>query len=320
MYNLKALALALSVAMSVNSFAAVLPADVTYVPLQFRTVSGIRPFVEVEMGGKQFLMKVHSNARLNMMTTHANAAKAGVTILRHKGSYGISKPGEVSPLGLDSGILPKMKIAGREIVDSAISVFEIPQDPPVDGMLGSRWLRAQRVIVDYDLQRFGLPASSAANDEEDQGLVNAGYIAHPFIFNEKNGSFQIEGEVDGVKTSMALVTVAENIIDIEFAREANIPVGPVIDNYGGPGGAVGQAYIAKRMVDIVVDGQRVAPDRPQIYDTYAYESETRSVVVDNVHRVRLGADFLLANRAVIDFGTNVLFLRPTAETAPMLKH
>lgn len=291
-------------------------ASVTYVPLQFRTVSGIRPFVQVEMGGKPFLLKVHSNARLNMMTTHANAENAGVRLVQHKGSYGITQPGQVSVLGLDAGILPSMTIGGIAFADTPVSVFEIPQDPPVDGMLGSKWLRAHNVIVDYDRQRMGISSALADNEREDALLVAAGYRPHKIVYNEQNASFQIDGAVDGYATSMTLVTVAENVIDIDLARAAHIAIGPAIDTYGGPGGAVGEAYIAKRMVDIVVDGQRVAPDRPQIFDTYAYDSEPRSATADNTHRVRLGADFFLANEAVIDFGTNMLFLRPLAVTAP----
>lgn len=315
MANKKYKLFSLNVMFLVCVAAAAAPPDITYVPLQFRTVSGIRPFVEVEMGGQPFLMMVHSNARLNMMTTHANAGRAGVTIVRHQGSYGITKPGEVSALGLDAGILPAMKIGGREILDAPISVFEIPQDPPVDGMLGSRWLKSQGVILDYGQLRLGLASSAAGNENEDRRLVRAGYVAHKMIFNEKNASYQIDGEIDGCRTSMTLATVAENVIDIELANAAKIPLGPVIDTYGGPGGAVGEAYIAKRMVDIVVDGQRVVSDRPQIYDTYAYESETRAAQPDNTHRVRLGADFFLANQAVIDFGTNMLFIRPLSVTA-----
>lgn len=317
---------AINAAMLATAIAADTPAgttntaSVTYVPLTFRTVSGIRPFVDVEMGGKPFLMKVHSNARLNMMTIHANAAQAGVTILQHKGSYGITKPGQVSALGLDAGVLPRMTIGGREILNQNISVFEIPQDPPVDGMLGSRWLKTQRVILDYDSQRLGLTSSMADNVLEDQRLIDAGYLPHKINFIEQNASYQIDGAVDGFKTSMTLVTVAENVIDIALAKAAHIPLGPVVDTYGGPGGAVGEAYIAKRMVDIVVDGQRVVSDRPQIFDTYAYDSEVRAPVPDNTHQVRLGADFFLANQAVIDFGTNMLFIRPLAVTAPHQKN
>ncbi|NYE59683.1 hypothetical protein FHW58_000835 [Duganella sp. 1224] len=289
---------------------------ITYIPLQFRTISGVRPFIDVEMGGKKFLMKVHSGAELTMMTIHAHAQAAGVTGMKHVGSYGISKPGEVSQLGMDAGVLPEMTVAGKTLRNLPISVFEIPQDPPVDGMLGSKWLKALRAIVDYDKLRFGLPATPEDNVLEDQKLLGEGYIAHRFTFNDANGSYQIDGEIDGVKTPMTLVTVAENVVDIELAREAGIPLGPVFDTYAGPGGAVGDAYLAKRMVRLVVDGQTVVSDRPQIYDTYAYHGEPRKAARDNAHSVRLGADFLLANQAVIDFGTNTLFLRPLSVTDP----
>ena len=53
-------------------------AQVQYVPLEFRTVEGIRPFVPVEVNGTPFVFMVHANASFYVMSTHANAAKAGV--------------------------------------------------------------------------------------------------------------------------------------------------------------------------------------------------------------------------------------------------
>ena len=50
-------------------------AQVNYVPLEFRTVEGIRPFVSVQLNGTPFVFMVHSNASFYVMTTHANAAQ-----------------------------------------------------------------------------------------------------------------------------------------------------------------------------------------------------------------------------------------------------
>lgn len=52
-------------------------ASTTFVPIDFRTVSGIRPFVAVQINGTSFEFMVHSNASFYSMTTHANAEHAG---------------------------------------------------------------------------------------------------------------------------------------------------------------------------------------------------------------------------------------------------
>lgn len=43
------------------------------VPIQFRTVSGIRPFLPVKLNGKPFLFILHANAGFYAMANHANA-------------------------------------------------------------------------------------------------------------------------------------------------------------------------------------------------------------------------------------------------------
>lgn len=308
--GLVAMAAALAASGSVTS------AKTAYVPIQFRTTSGIRPYVPVRMGQESFLMMVHANAAFTMMTTHANARKAGVTDAVHQDNYGITAAGHVSGLGRERAVLPQLTVAGRHFANVPILVFEIPQDPPVDGMLGRDWLRSARVILDYDSGRLGIPETPADSEAEDQRLVADGYIAHKLKPNPDTGSYIIDGSIDGHKVAMELSTVAENNIDLLFAKDVGLPIGPVVSEFGGPKGSQGPIYLAKRMLDIVVDGQPVVQDRPKIFDTYAYDSEQRPATPDADHLVRLGADFLLANQAVIDFGTNTLFLRPRSLTQP----
>lgn len=143
-------------------------------------------------------------------------------------------------------------------------------------------------------------------------------MPHPLTYDAVNQSYEVEGQINGHNAKLFVSTVMENVVDTAFATIAGVPFGPEIDTYYGPTGSLGSVYIAKRNIDIVVDGQRAVPDRPRIFDTYAYDGEPRPATVpDARHTVRLGADFLLAKQAVIDFGTEMLFLRPASVTEAM---
>jgi hypothetical protein len=284
-------------------------AATSYAPVQFRTVSGIRPFVQVLLNGKPFLFMVHSNAGFYMMTTHANAAAAGVTNLENLDNYGISSPGHLSGLGRAKAVLEQLQVADDKAANVPLLVFEVPQDPPMEGMLGVRWLRAKRAILDYDRSRLALPENPQDSETEDRALAADAYVPHPMIWDETHSIFFVHATVNGTPVDMDVSTVAENGLDIEFARKASIPVGPVVDQYDGPKGSTGEDFIAKKQVSITIDGQQTAPAQPHIYDMYAYDSEERKPDPDAEHLARIGADFMLANQAVIDFGTNTLFIR-----------
>ena len=71
-----------------------------------------------------------------------------------------------------------------------------------------------------------------------------------------------------------------------------------------------EVRLAKRQLTIVIDGQATAPDQPQIADAYTYGSEPRPPADQFSMSGTLGADFMLANQAVIDFGIGTLLLAP----------
>lgn len=75
---------------------------------------------------------VHSNAAFKMMTTQANAEKAGVKDATYKDSYGISTFGHVSTLGRSRGVLPSLEVGDRMFANVPINIFEVPQDVPMD--------------------------------------------------------------------------------------------------------------------------------------------------------------------------------------------
>jgi hypothetical protein len=288
------------------------PAQTTFAPLIFRQVSGTRPFVRATLNGKSLLLMVHANAKLFVQTTHANAAASGIGNLVKTSNYGITKDGVVSPLGKAKASLKSLMVAGREVRDVTLSVFEIPQDvAETDGMLGIDWLVGQRVTVDYDRQRLGVSQNLGDAEADDREVLARGYVAHQMTWDPVVRGFYVESRIDGIPARLGISTVAENALDIEFVERSALQQGPVIGENGGPEGATAPVSIPKRPVVITIDQQATAPTQPWVYDLYAYSSKPRPTSAHD--EGYLGAEFMLANQAVIDFGTGTLFL-PRSKT------
>ncbi len=281
-------------------------ANINWVPITYRQDSGTRPFIPVTMNGKPFLMMVHSNASFYVQTTHANAASIGLSSLGKNDDYGIDKDGHVSPLGRTTATLDSLKVGTAEARKVQMAVFEVPQTPVMNGMLGTGWLRDQKVIVDFDQHRVGTPASIVASGEFDKGLLARGYVAHKMTWDPKKRTWFVMGTIDGHAIRLCVSTVADNVVDIDWAKANGIELGPVIDQQGGPAGAMVDEYLVKHVLDYALDGQSAAPAQPVAWDLSAYSSATRSGEPHN--EGYLGASFMLANQAVIDFGTEILFV------------
>jgi hypothetical protein len=279
---------------------------ISWVPITFRQDSGTRPFVPVLMNGKPFLMMVHSNASFYVQTTHENAASIGLSNLGKEANYGIVKDGEVSPLGRTTATLGSLKVGTKEVKDVRLSVFEIPQTTVTHGMLGTGWLRDEKVIVDYDKYRVGLPDSFVVSEAFDKQLLARGYIGHKVTWDPKRHTWFVMGKVDGHPIRLCVSTVAEIVIDSEWAKANGVELGPVIDRQGGPAGALVDEYLAKRVLSYSIDDQAVPPAQPVSWDLFGYSSTGRNAEPHD--EGFLGADFMLANQAVIDFGTETLFL------------
>ncbi len=279
----------------------------TYVPLEFRTVSGIRPFVTVQINGKPFQFMVHSNAAFYSMTTHANADQAGILIGDSTRKYGISAMGQVSKLGRGEAAADVLKVGDDERRGAPISVFELPADN-VQGMLGLKWLKDRKVIVDYDKTRLGLPHSPQESDDEDRRLLSEGWVAHKMTWNAESGTYVVFGEIGKSRLRLVVSTVSTNVLDQQSALATAIPVGPKVDTDGGPTGGVIDVRLTKVPLSMTIDGIAVAPMQMEVRDMAGYDQAPN----DGPARLdgELGCDFMLANLAVIDFGTSMLFTKP----------
>jgi hypothetical protein len=134
-------------------------------------------------------------------------------------------------------------------------------------------------------------------------IKGRGYIPHPMKWNTATGRYYVEGTINGVRASFDVSTVSNNVVDLAFARSAGIGLGPVVGQAGGPKGSLTDQYITKRQVSIAINGQTTAPTQPLVWNIAAYDTKAQSD-----EQVTLGAEFMLANGAIIDFGGEVLYL------------
>jgi hypothetical protein len=295
---------AASIAVSLCGFSQSQP-KVDWTPMQFRQVSGTRPFVPIEMNGKPFLMMVHSNSGHFLVTTHGGAASIGMSDLKKDGNYGITSTGKASDMGIAHTTLSTLRFGATELHDVPLSVFELP-DQPLDGMLGLPWLRSSRVIVDFDSYRIGVPKTEQDGKLVDQQLVQAGWTPHAMRWDADSKRFTVLVRIDGHEARMIPSTVSNVVVDSVWAKENGERLGPVIDHEGGPTGAVVDAYIFKNYAQLSIDGQAVKPIWPESWDLFGYSAEARK---KGAPAGFLGAEFMLLNSGIIDFGNGILFVK-----------
>jgi hypothetical protein len=126
------------------------------------------------------------------MTTHANAAMAGIGPLRAERKCGITAPGQVSELGRASTVARSLQVGDDVVTSAPLQVFEVPQTPVMNGMLGIGWLRGRRAMADYVNGRIALPGSDEDTKHEHGRLRSEGYTAHRMNWDEACGAFTVE--------------------------------------------------------------------------------------------------------------------------------
>jgi hypothetical protein len=283
-------------------------AQIAYTPIHFKQTSGTRPFIDVKMNGRSFQLMVHSSAEFYVMTDHAIAESIGVANLKKTQEFGIDSPGHVSALGKAVSVLKTLEIAGREQGDVPVDVFETPH-PEMEGMLGIRWLRSQLVIVDYDSYRVGIPRTIHDSEKEDEQLIGLGFQKLKMTWDARTERYFVTGTINGVAGRFLVSTVSHDFLDPAFAKHAGVEPGPVIDQDYGPTGTRVDALLAKRQITLAIDGKQTAVCQPRIMDMYAYAGmKAPSNPAERIDGT-IGTDFMLANQAVIDFGTESLFIR-----------
>lgn len=280
-------------------------------PFQIEQLFGSRPVIDAMLNGRPYRMIVHANAGSYVQVNHAEARTLAVAGMVHRGDYGLEAPGQVSALGRDDGVLQSLEVAGRTRTDVPVAVFERPAGS-AEGMLGLPWLTDNDVIIDYASNRITLPEDAAEAERYGQALEAQGYRPHALMRDSADGRYLIVARIDGQSMPLVVSTVAGNDLDIAAAELAGIELGFVSGRWGGPGGAVGQTRQTARPVTLEIGAWRSLPTMFSVYDIYAYAAKPRPYLTADGRAGALGADFLIANQAVIDFGLSRLYLKPAA--------
>lgn len=282
-------------------------AQLNRVPINYRNTSGTRPYVPVQLNGKHLLFMLHAGTDFYAMTTHANAAYANVTDLVNERKYGITKPGAVSSLQRASAHAAIFTVGGLVMRNMPIQVFEIPQTPPVDGMLGLLWLRSAKAFVDFQKALLVVPRQESDAQQERMSLTAEGYVAHPMSWDSNIQQFVIHPSINGVHSTFRVSTVSSDVLDEVFARARGIALVQQKGNFGGPSGTTGHFYKTSGAYPFQLDGQTFQTKTATVFDTYAYEAKPRPTGANAVAG-DIGCDFMRANQAVIDFGSGTLYL------------
>jgi hypothetical protein len=281
------------------------------VPIQIMASAGDRPFISTSVNGKPVMFQLHSSAALYMQISHKLADTAKVANRHHVGSYGIVKIGQVSSLGLDTAFVDELTIGGHVFNHVPASIFETPS-PYDQGMLGLRWLAANRAIINYQKKIVVLNATNGGKAIHDQ-LLQENYIAIPMKRNNAAaGRYYVSVKVNDIVEPMIVSTVSHNIFDIDFAKRSSVEYKAAGgENYGGPTGTEGKVYVNTKPIAIQIGDASFELPVVHFLDTYAYEGISRPKNPSDITGGMLGCDFLLAHGAVVDFGNGILYLKKT---------
>ena len=237
-------------------------------------------------------MLVHANAGFTVMLTHDALRRITGRSVKKETDFGLAHDLRLSSRGRGSTTLRSLEVAGVRLADVSCAVFDLPTTH-WEGMLGVGWLAAAKPVVDFGSHVLSFPQARAAVGADGDRLE--------FALDESLGRYVADLLVDGSRATFVVSTVAGTTLDLGFARRRGLELVEGADVEHGPAGAVVPVYGTTRPVELALPRAPLAALTPAVYDTYAYRGEERPSGVREVAGY-LGADVLLATRAVLDFG------------------
>jgi hypothetical protein len=277
------------------------------VPFTIEQIFGARPVVAATINGKPYRLVLHANAGSYLQINHAEASNVDAHDLKHVGAYGISAPGKVSGLGRDNGYVDRVKIGEWNAPSVPVAVFEVPAGGS-EGMLGLPFLHDNSAILDFAEHKLRLSGAAPSRSLAAE-MAKRGYSAHPMIRDPQDGRFLVRVNLNDAQAMMVVSTVATVDIDAAYAERAKVSIGQATGNYGGPSGATGKVCETATPVSLYIGNWASKPAKVSVEDTYAYSKAPRPADAEAARGGELGADFMIANEAVIDFGNAVLYLK-----------
>jgi hypothetical protein len=263
--------------------------------------SGPRGVIDVDVEGVVVPMLVHANAGFTVMLTHDALRRINGTRVAKETEFGLGADLRVSDLGRGTTTLGSLAVAGSRLSDVRCEVFQLPTTN-WEGMLGVGWLAAVEPVVDLANRWLFVPTARQRAEIDERLGADATRVE--LTRDEMSDRYTSLVSVDsGGATSVTFVasTVADTIVDVEYARRCGIELGPVVGEEHGPTGAVVANHRAKEPVRFYSSGDLIATLTPEVHDVYAYSGAERPTSSDAIGGY-LGADLLLATGAILDFG------------------
>jgi hypothetical protein len=284
-------------------------AETATVAFTMEEISGLRPVVGVRLNGHPFRMMVHSNASFFAQFGHKTAALVKVREMKRFGEYGIVATGRLSKLGRDEAVIDLLEVGAHADRNAPVSIFETPASDTI-GMLGLKWITANRAIIDFPDKRLTLKPAPDAAAKMKSRLRESGFIDLPMQIDPSRGDFQVSVTLGKATRKMTVSTVAGISIDTAFARDAGVALGEEAGTFGGPTGSQGTRYRTRDPITIKIGNWTSQPsDKATVLDEYVYSSRPRPTDSTQAIGGALGADFLIAHDAVVDFGNKLLFVK-----------
>lgn len=255
--------------------------------------SGPRAIVDAFVEGVRVPMLVHANAGFTLMLTHDALRRVNGTSVAKETDFGLGHDLQVSELGRGSTVLSSLEVAGARLADVACAVFQLPTTN-WEGMLGVDWLTAVRAVVDFGERMLAFPGDDART------TLGSPRVELQLDTELKRylGDFLLDGE----PATFVVSTAGDTILDLGFARERGLELTDPVGEDHGPAGAVVPVFRTASPVRLETAGRALVTASLQVHDIHAYRGEKRSSDERAVAGY-LGADVLLANDAVLDFGT-----------------
>ncbi len=244
-------------------------------------------------------LMVHGNARVYLSLVHAVAEELAGGPLAKVENYGYTARGKAS---ID---VPAMRLGGATFVGLRdVPVFDFIDDPnpPVQGMLGTRFLTGARAAVDFssDVLLLGV----AASDEPDPALIARGYQAVR-TSALADGRMTIDVAFPSIERALpiTLSTVADALtlhrplfggrVAMHAARLDHSPSGTSPETFAAE-------RVAFEIVGTTFETAASFQDLAEYGKVTEAELETFGM---------LGFDWMRAHGAVLDYANRILYLR-----------
>ncbi len=272
--------------------------------------NGNRYVVMADFGLKEKVpLMVHSNATFYIMINHEVAEKLNQgKPLKKISDFGYSEKG----MGIIN--VEEFKIGNDSFTANNVSVFDLNEEQTVQGMIGTKFLKEERVRVNFLNEE--LEIGIEVNNTPDKTLVNQGYKFVKFII-DKNDEIYTEVYFEALKKEIPIniSTVAEGLqLHVNLFKE-KLKMKKLTGVSNSPYGTSTDVFKSENPVRFELNGIALSCDA--IFEDYAEYNEVDESELATYGA--LGRDWMKENNAIIDFANQILYFKTNTKTTASKK-